>query len=105
MKLNNYIVVSTLCNSKKTADKIVKGLLKKKLVVGCQVYGCDSTYFWRRDIESQHEYLIQSRSRESLYPKIEEEIKRLHDYEVCEISYYVINGGSKEFFDWIDDEI
>ena len=29
----------------------------------------------------------------------------LHDYEVCEISYYVINGGSKEFFDWIDDEI
>ena len=56
--MNNYIVVSTLCNNKKIADKIVKGLLKKRLVVGCQVYECDSTYFWRRDIEAQHEYLI-----------------------------------------------
>lgn len=44
------------------------------------------------------------RSKESLYKEIEQEILKIHDYEVCEISYYEIKDGNKEFLDWIEKE-
>lgn len=45
------------------------------------------------------------RTKESLFEEIEKEIKCIHDYEVCEISYYKIAGASKEFLSWIEKEI
>ena len=35
---------------------------------------------------------------------LKKEIKFIHDYEVCEISYYQIKGASKEFLSWIEKE-
>lgn len=34
-----------------------------------------------------------------------QEIKKIHDYDVCKISYYEIHGGNKDFFDWIDESV
>ena len=31
--------------------------------------------------------------------------EKIHDYDVCEISYTVIDNGNKEFLEWIDDSI
>jgi len=101
---DKYIVVSTLCNRKEIADQIIETLLQKRLVASCQVYDTLSKYWWKEKIEEEHEYLILMRSRESLYPDIESEIKKVHDYEIAEISYWEIKGGSQDFFNWIDYE-
>jgi periplasmic divalent cation tolerance protein len=101
----NYIVVSTLCNKKEIADKIIDTLLEKRLIAGAQVYESNSKYWWKDKIESDKEYLIQMRTKEYLYSKIEKEILKIHDYEVCEISYQIIAGGNKAFFNWIDGQV
>lgn len=53
----------------------------------------------------KNEYKLEFRTEESLYGKIETEIKKIHNYEVAEISYTEIKDGSKEFLNWIDNSI
>jgi len=44
------------------------------------------------------------RTKEFLYNEIEKEILKIHDYHTCEISYYEIKGGNKEFLNWIKEK-
>ena len=102
--MNKYIMVTTLCDKEEIANKIQELLLNKKLIVGCQISEVESKYWWNGELETAHEYHLEMRTKESLYKEIENEIKQIHDYEVCEISYYEIKGASKEFLDWIEEE-
>lgn len=99
---DKYIIVTTICDKKEIADKIINTLLDKKLVAASQTTEINSKYLWNDAIEISKEIKIELRTKLSLYKEIEDVIKSIHDYEVCEVSYYEING-SKEFLDWIKD--
>ena len=103
--LNEYIIVTTLCDKEEMANKIVDTLLEKRLVAGCQVSKVYSKYWWNNELEECDEYKIDFRTKESLFGKIETEIKKIHNYEVAEISYTEIKDGSQDFFKWIDNNI
>lgn len=57
---------------------------------------------WNNELEECDEYKLEFRTKESLFTEIENEIKKIHDYEIAEISYYEIKGGNMEFLHWID---
>lgn len=101
--MDKYIVITTLCNREEIAVNIQNTLLSKKLIAGCQISLVNSKYWWNGKLEGTKEYHLEMRSKESLYNEIEQEIKKIHDYEVCETSYYEIQGGNKAFLDWIDE--
>jgi periplasmic divalent cation tolerance protein len=101
--MDKYIIITTLCNKQEIATNIQDTLLNQKLIAGCQISLVDSKYFWKGKLEQTKEYHIEMRSKKSLYDRIEKEIKKINDYDVCEISYYEIQGGNKEIFDWIDE--
>ena len=103
--MDKYIIVTTLCDKKEIANKIQETLLNKKLIAGCQISERESTYWWDGKIEKTHEYHLEMRTRVSLFEDIEKDIKNIHDYDVCEISYYEIKNGSKEFLNWIDENV
>lgn len=103
--LNEYIIVTTFCNKEEIANKIVDTLLEKRLVAGSQLSKVHSKYWWNNELEECDEYKLEFRTKESLYGKIETEIKKIHNYEVAEISYTEIKDGSKEFLNWIDNSI
>lgn len=100
--MDKYIVVTTLCDNKDIANKIINTLLEKKLVAGSQLSTVYSKYWWNDKLEECEEYKIEFRTKEYLFKEIEYEIKLIHDYEVAEISCYEIKNASKEFLDWID---
>ena len=103
--LDEYIIVTTLCDKEEMANKIVDTLLEKRLVAGSQLSKVHSKYWWNNELEECDEYKLEFRTKESLYGKIETEIKKIHNYEVAEISYTEIKDGSKEFLNWIDNSI
>ena len=102
--MDKYIIVTTLCNKKEIANKIINTLLEKRLVAGTQISKVHSKYWWNNNLEECDEYKLEFRTKESLYNEIENEIKKIHDYKVAEISYYKINSINKDFLDWIDKE-
>ena len=103
--MDKYIIVTTLCNKEEIANKIIDTLFEKKLIAGSQVNKVHSKYWWNNKLEECDEYKLEFRTKEKLFSKIENEIKKIHDYEVAEISYYEIKNESKEFSDWIDKNI
>ena len=100
--MGRYIVVTTLCDNKDIANKIIDTLLDKKLVAGSQLSIVNSKYWWNNQLEECEEYKIEFRTKEHLFKEIEHEIKLIHNYEVAEISYHEIKDASKEFLNWID---
>ena len=101
--MKKYIIVTTLCDKEEIKDKIIKTLLEKRLVAGSQVSKVYSKYYWNNKLEECEEYKIEFRTKESLFIEIEKEIKKIHDYEVCEISYRYIDGMSIEIQNWIEE--
>ena len=104
-KMDKYIIVTTFCNKEEIANNIINILLDKKLVAGIQISKVHSKYWWNNELEECDEYKLEFRTKESLFGKIETEIKKIHNYEVAEISYIEIKDGSKAFLNWIDSNI
>lgn len=101
--MEKYIVVTTLCDKEDIANNIINSLLEKKLVSGSQVSKVHSKYWWNNELEESDEFKLEFRTKESLFKDIENEIKKEHDYQVAEISYYEIKNASDEFKKWIDE--
>ena len=95
--MDKYIIVITFCDKEEIANKIVNTLLKKKLVAGSQLSKAHSKYWWNNELEECDEYKLEFRTKESLFTEIENEINKIHDYEVPEISFYSISNGNIEF--------
>lgn len=74
--MNKYIVVTTLCNKEEIANKIIKSLLKKNLVAGCQLSKVYSKYWWNNQLEECDQYKLKFRTKKSLFNEIKDEIKK-----------------------------
>ena len=103
--MDKYIIVTTLRNKEEIANKIVTNLLDKQLVAGSQISKVHSKYWWDNKLEECDEYKLEFRTKSILFKEIEKEIKKIHNYEVSEISYSEIIDASKEFLEWIDNNI
>lgn len=101
--MDKYIIITTLCDKEEIANKITDTLLEKRLVSGSQLSKVHSKYWWNNELEECDEYKLEFRTKEYLFDKIESEIKKIHDYEVCEISCTEIIKANKEFLKWIDE--
>ena len=101
--MDKYIVITTLCNKEEIANKIINLLLEKRLVAGSQLSKVHSKYWWNNQLEECNEYKIEFRTKESLFNEIKDEINKIHDYEVAEISCYEITNADSKFLKWIDD--
>ena len=102
--MNKYIMITTACSSKENAELISETLLNKHLISCAQISTIESAYHWQGNIEHNTEYLLQMKTVKNNYPEIEEQIKKLHTYEVPEIAAYDIILGEKNFLNWITEE-
>lgn len=99
-----YCMITTTFDKKEEADKIIEVLLEKRLVSCCQLSNITSSYHWKGKIEHSEEFLLQMKSKKSLYKEVEKEILKLHSYETPQIIMYDIQDGYKGYLDWIEEE-
>lgn len=104
MNENNsrYCIILTTCNNKHIKDKIVKYLLDNKLSACIQTSNVESYYHFEGNINQDKEILLKIKTRKSLYLKVENIIKKLHDYKVPQIISISIIDGDKDYLNWID---
>ena len=102
--MTNCCVITTACNKREIADSIIKSLLEKRLVSVCQVFDINSTYWWEDKIVNEPEFFIQMKTKKELFEEVRDEIRRIHDYDLCEIASYDIDDGSEEFINWLKYE-
>jgi len=104
--MKSFIQVSTTTENKEDAQKIAQYLVIQKLAACVQITGpIESTYHWKSKVQTASEWLCLIKTKDNLFDKVREAIKKLHPYETPEIIAVPIIEGSKEYLKWLDEEI
>ena len=101
--MTKYCNIKTAIDNKEIANEITKSLLEKRLVSSVQQKEISSSYWWNNQIETSQEYLLEMKTKEFLYKEVEQEIRKLHTYEIPEIYAEEVKEGLPEYFKWIEE--
>ncbi|HED00372.1 MAG TPA: divalent-cation tolerance protein CutA [Proteobacteria bacterium] len=104
--MTDYIQVITTTEKKEDARKIARALVEKRLAGCVQIIGpITSTYRWKEAIETAEEWMCVIKTRKDLYAGLEKSIREVHPYEVPEILAVPVAEGSKDYLEWLGNEI
>jgi periplasmic divalent cation tolerance protein len=101
----DYSIVYMTCGSKEEAHKIATALVQTKLVACANIFPVSSVYTWKQKIHYDTEYAAILKTKRSKVPKVIEEVKRMHSYEVPDIVEIPLGRGSEPFFQWISEVV
>ena len=99
-----YVMIEVAFNSEEEVKLIKKRLLKEKLVASLQVIVSDSAWNYKGELESDKEYLVFMKTKDSLVNEAYKVIKGIHSYEVFEYAVFPLTSPSRDYLDWIDKE-
>jgi periplasmic divalent cation tolerance protein len=88
-----------------TAKKISRMLLEKRLIACANIHPIHSLYWWKDKIEEDDEYAIIAKTEKENYKKIEEEVIRIHDYDVPCIDSWDIDDVNPLYEKWLKSEL
>jgi periplasmic divalent cation tolerance protein len=95
------VVLSTVPNAQ-VGERIARALLEENLVACVNmVPGVRSLYRWQGSIQDEQELMLVIKTRTDRYEKLEQRLRELHPYEICEVMAFDVVAGSKTYLDWI----
>jgi periplasmic divalent cation tolerance protein len=105
--MTDKIVVLVTCGSAREAKKIARAVVAKRLAACANILSgrVESVYRWKGKVESAREALMVIKSSRKRFPALEQEIRRLHSYEVPEIIALSIGRGSRGYLEWIAESV
>lgn len=105
--MSRGVVVLVTCGSMKEAKSIANALVSKRLAACVNVLASPvrSVFRWKGKVETASEYLLLIKTSGKRFAALEEEIRRLHNYQVPEIIGLPIVKGSRPYIEWISDAI
>lgn len=83
--------------------KIAKSVVKKRLAACVNILHSpvSSVYRWREKVEVAHEYLLLIKTTGAAYAALQNEIARMHSYDVPEIVALPMATGLAEYLAWL----
>jgi periplasmic divalent cation tolerance protein len=104
--LTPYLIIFCTVPDSATAKKITRILVEGKLAACCTILeGANSIYSWENKIQDETELLLIIKSRQELFAELEQQIKKLHPYEVPEIIAMPIINGNQEYLKWMEKNV
>jgi periplasmic divalent cation tolerance protein len=101
MRTHTRVVLSTV-PSEQVGTRIAQALLEENLVACVNIVpGVRSMYRWNGAIQQEQEFLLVIKTRDDRYEKLEQRIRELHPYDVCEVLALEVMAGSKPYLDWV----
>lgn len=100
-----YCIIFTTCSSDEEAKTLALKIVEEKLAACVQLSTITSYYHWKKKTYQEPEIRLLIKTRNVLYKKVEEFIRRHHSYEVPEIVQIPITHGSDAYLGWMDENI
>jgi periplasmic divalent cation tolerance protein len=103
--LTDKIVVLVTCGSAKEARRIARTLVEKRLAACGNILEAPvrSIYRWKGKVETAKEYLLLIKTSCKRFAALQDEVKRMHSYDVPEIIALPIAAGSRDYLKWISE--
>jgi periplasmic divalent cation tolerance protein len=93
------------CGSWQEAQRIADSLLKQHLIAAADFIPVKSTYPWKGKIQDDQEIRLVMASAEHLFEKVEQEVEKLHSYEVFVLQSMPVLQTSHEAESWLQKEL
>lgn len=97
--LNRGSIIISTFQSRKSASKIAKEMISRKLCACVNIIKINSFYYWKEKIQYDNEYLCFFKTVSSA--KLKKELKEIHPYEVPEIIEVKIDSIDNEYLGWL----
>ena len=94
------ILVYVVCNDKREADKLAKSIVEKKLAACANIFPISSFYYWENNLKEDNEVVLLLKTISDNYEALEEEIKKLHSYDIPAIIKINVEANS-EYETWV----
>ncbi len=100
-------IVLVTCGSIQEARKIANKVVGKRLAacVNIVLGPVQSIYRWKGKVASAREVLMVIKTSVRRLEDLEQEVLRLHSYDVPEFIALPISAGSREYLAWIDESV
>ena len=100
-------IVLVTCATPAEAKRIARTVVGKGLAacVSMILSPVDSVYTWKGKLERAREYLLLMKTTSKRLAELENEVKRLHSYDVPEFIAVPITEGSKEYLSWVEESV
>jgi periplasmic divalent cation tolerance protein len=104
--MTDFMQIFITVNSREKAREIAEGLIEKRLAGCIQISGpITSLYRWQGRIMEDQEWLLIAKSDRKHFIELENEVKRIHPYEVPEILALPVTEGNSSYLNWLKDEL
>jgi periplasmic divalent cation tolerance protein len=99
------VLVYITCQDRDEATRIARALVEERLAACANVHGAiDSFYWWEGKVQSGAEVALIAKTRAELTDALTARVKKLHSYSVPCVVALDIEGGNRDFLDWIERE-
>lgn len=99
-----YTVYTTLPR-RKDAERLARGIVKKRLAACANVFPIDSVYWWKGKVERGKEHAVFFKTKGPALGRLVRELSRTHPNEVPCIVAWEIKKGEKSYLGWIGREV
>jgi len=104
--VDHFIQIITTTDDERLARRIADSLVDKRLAACVQILGpITSVYRWKGKMETAREWQCLVKTSHDRYGAVEATIKAIHSYETPEIIALPIAAGSREYLEWLRDEL
>lgn len=102
-----YQIVLVTCGSAAEGRRIARTVVSKRLAACVNLVGArvESVYWWNGRLETGTERLLIMKTNAKRAKELEAEVRRLHSYDVPEFLVIKIDGGSKEYLEWVGNSL
>ena len=98
----DFMLFISTAGSQAEGERIAKALVRSKLAACINVIpGAVSFFSWEGKICREKETLLLIKSRKGVLKKIINKIKEMNSYSVPEGIYIKVDGGEKNYLDWV----
>ena len=103
--MTDKLLVLTTTGSDTEARKIAGALVERRLAACVNIVKIRSVYRWEGKVETAEEFLLVIKTTRSQEQDVQSAIRELHSYELPECIVVSIEGGSKEYLNWITESV
>ncbi|MDD5082028.1 MAG: divalent-cation tolerance protein CutA [Dehalococcoidales bacterium] len=101
-----YAVIFITTATNEEAERISRRLLEKRLIACASIIPKIGSHFWWQDrINTVEESLLIAKTRIKRLEELVRQVKETHSYSTPEIIALPIIGGSREYLEWIGEEV
>ncbi|QMU62172.1 MAG: divalent cation tolerance protein CutA [Gammaproteobacteria bacterium] len=104
--MSSPILVLTTFPDIDTAQRMSREMVQAKLAACVNIAAAgQSIYMWEGKIFQETEHIAIIKTTDKCYPELESYIKTQHPYELPEIISTPITNGSKDYLDWLMNDL